>query len=381
MPIIIKDIEWSQTDNTVTIKVPLRGIHHSKVDIFYSKLYIKASFEQYFFEVFLYKQIDPKTSSCTFTSTHILFELIKCEATTWENLELGIPKAEKQQLKKTYIEEEHKRIQEEQTERLNKKSELKRLAVREQMALDADLREKIENIKKDEKENALKEFEIMPQTGRKTTDKTKIKSSQKKKVRPPASPAPPPKPQVLPPPRSSQTITVSFTPREFPTPCRESRLEEENEWLRKQAEARRSVGFISEDLRPEEHNPQFLKSKGDEFLRSRNYLGAVSAYSFGITLNDKFADLYVGRAEAHFALGNYNKAVKDCSTAIDLMKPEVPSNLRERALCIGTRGIALVKLGLIREGIGELKASLALIPNESFSLQLEEALDSLNNTD
>ncbi|XP_044255773.1 dynein axonemal assembly factor 4-like [Tribolium madens] len=363
MPIIIKDIEWSQTENTVTIKVPLRGIHHSKVDIFYSKLYIKASFEQYFFEVFLYKAIDPKTSTCTFTSTHILFELIKCETITWEHLELDIPKAEKQELKKSYIEEEHKRIQDEHSERLNKKSELKRLAVREQIALDANLREKIENIKKDEKENALKCMEITPQTNR-----TKIKNSQRKNA-------------PLPPPRSSQTITVSFTPREFPTPCRESRLEEENAWLRKQAEARRSVGFISEDLRPEEHNPQFLKSKGDEFLRSRNYLGAVSAYSFGIKLNDKFADLYVGRAEAHFALGNYNKAITDCSTALELMKPEVPLNLRERALCIGTRGVALVKLGLIKEGIGELKASLTLVPNENFSLQLEEALDSLNNTD
>lgn len=306
MPIIIKDFEWTQTDNTVVIKVPLRGVHYSKVDIFYSKLYIKASFEQFFFEVFLLQPIDPKTSNCTFTPNHILFELIKCKPTPWEKLELDIPKSEKQQLKNHYIEEERQRLQEEHSQLLNKKSELKRLAVSEQMAIDANFREKIENTKKEEKENALKELELSAPRQPKTTDKSKIKSSQRKRIIPLSSSSPPPKPQVLPPLRSSTTVTVDFTPREFPTPCRESRLEEENEWLRKQAEARRSVGFISEDLRPEEHNPQFLKCKGDEFLRSRNFLAAISAYSFGMTLNDKFADLYVGRAEAHLALGNIN---------------------------------------------------------------------------
>lgn len=73
--------------------------------------------------------------------------------------------------------------------------------------------------------------------------------------------------------------------------------------------------------------------------------------------------------------------MQDCSRALELLKPEVPLNLKERALCVGRRGIALVKLGLIKEGIGELKASLSLVPNEGFSYQLEEAMDSLNNSE
>jgi hypothetical protein len=62
------------------------------------------------------------------------------------------------------------------------------------------------------------------------------------------------------------------------------------------------------------------------------------------------------------------------------MKPEVPSNLTERALCIGRRGIALIKLGLISEGIGELKVSLKLVPNEEFSSQLNDTVENLCNT-
>ncbi|RZC39033.1 TPR 11 and/or CS domain containing protein [Asbolus verrucosus] len=375
MPIIInKEIEWKQTENTLTIKVPLRGIHSSKTDIFYSRLYLKASFEQYFFEAFLLYPINPKNSTCTFTDSHIVFELVKCESQLWEKLELDVGKAEKQQLKKLYIDEEHNRIREESSEKSNKRSELKRLAVSEQMALDAKQRETIDNIKKEEKTNALKKIDIWKETKQKTVNKSKIKNKQKKeesKLLPPSVPSP----------RVSRTVTVTFTPREFPTPSRESRLEEETEWLRKQAEARRSVGFISEDIRPEEHNPQFLKAKGDEFLRSRNYLGAVSAYSFGIKLNNKFADLYVARAEAHLALGNYNKTVQDCSRALELMKPEVQLNLRERALCIGRRGISLINLGLLEEGIGELKASLRLVPHEYFSEKLNEAIENLNNVD
>lgn len=57
------------------------------------------------------------------------------------------------------------------------------------------------------------------------------------------------------------------------------------------------------------------------------------------------------------------------------MKPEVPQNLRERALCIGWRGIALTHLGLVKEGIEELKASLCLKPDEGLHGKLQEILD------
>lgn len=57
------------------------------------------------------------------------------------------------------------------------------------------------------------------------------------------------------------------------------------------------------------------------------------------------------------------------------MKPAVSQNLRERALCIGWRGIALAQLGLPQEGIEELKASLCLRPNEGLQEKLQEILD------
>lgn len=82
-----------------------------------------------------------------------------------------------------------------------------------------------------------------------------------------------------------------------------------------------------------------------------------------------------------YFLGNYHKTAQDCSSALELMKPEVPLNLKERALCIGRRGIALINLGLLKQGIDELKVSIKLVPNEELSKKVDEAIEKLENDD
>lgn len=294
MPLIVNDFTWNQTERTVTIKVPLRGVHQSKVDIFTSSKYIKASYEKYFFEVFLRQSVWSDDSKCILTPDHILFELIKTEQGLWDELEMNLTKREKQDLKKQLILEEHQKIQNKLKELAIKKSELKRTAVREQICLDTKQRQLIDEIKASEKQNALGDVDTW-KNNLSITKTSKFSSQPKKSTK--FIPVPTPLP------RNTATIEVDFTRRQFPTPSRESKLEEEEEWLRKQAAARRSVGFVSEDLRPEEKNPQYLKEKGDEFMKASNYLGAISAYSFGIKLRDTFPDLYVGRAAAHLAVG------------------------------------------------------------------------------
>jgi len=44
MPLLVKDYTWRQTENIVVIRVPLKGVHHSRVDIFSSDNYIKVCF-------------------------------------------------------------------------------------------------------------------------------------------------------------------------------------------------------------------------------------------------------------------------------------------------------------------------------------------------
>ncbi|XP_043284788.1 dynein axonemal assembly factor 4-like [Venturia canescens] len=179
---------------------------------------------------------------------------------------------------------------------------------------------------------------------------------------------------AIPRPRKSCTIDVKFTERQFPTPARESIHLEEQEWLEKQAEARRKTGFVSEDLRPEEQDPQWLKEKGDEFFKAGNYLGALSAYSHGIKLSEKMSSLYVNRSAAHYAAENYQRCAEDCSKALELMVPKCEGNRDSRARCHARLGAALCKLSAPQHGIPELEAALKLAPeNETIKRDLEVA--------
>lgn len=377
MPIIIKVSTWHQTPTNVTIKIPSKGIPSDKIDIFTSDKYIKAHYSQYIFELFLFSLIDVSKSNCIVTETEIIFELSKFIEEEWAQLELTLDKAEKRQIRQQVIEESQKRSEEEKKEKVKKNAELKRTAVKEQIKLDTKKHQYIDDVKKTTKEKALKDIQLFEeqkepeiiikdissnkQDFKKSSDRRKYKSSTKQII-----PEPPEEPKIqpaIPQPRKSQTLSIKFTEREFPTPQRESKTKEEEEWLAKQAAARRSAGFDSKDLRPEEKNPQWLKAKGDEFYKSENYLGAISAYSEGIKISKEFVDLYINRSSAHWAIGNYHRTIDDCSAALEIMNPPVPANLEMRAKCIARRGAALCKIGVMKQGIEELEAAINLIPN------------------
>nr|CAH7722618.1 unnamed protein product [Callosobruchus chinensis] len=377
MPIVIKDFKWKQTQQNVTIQAPIRKVLPTKADIFISSRYVKVTFDRYFFEVLLFDKIVTDHSKCTVTDDEVIFELQKEEGKHWPLVEPDLPKKEKLELKKQYLEEAYRDVQKRAEELAGKKSELKRVAVHKQIETDTSVRNKIEDIKKNEEKNALGDLEEW----RKSVEKfrAKQKSSkharkvemkrEKEKVEKKVET----KVEEAVPLRTSRTLEVDFTVRDFPTPCRESLLEEENQWLAKQAEARRSSGFVSEDIRPEERNPQFIQAKGDEFMKNKNYLGAISAYTYGIKISKNFVDFYMRRAEAHMALGNMNKVVRDCSSAMELLQPAVPSNQLQRALCTGRRGVALCRLGMLKQGIDELVYSLKLMPNAEFMEALDNA--------
>ncbi|VEN49219.1 unnamed protein product [Callosobruchus maculatus] len=377
MPIVIKDFKWKQTPQNVTIQAPIRKVQPTKADIFISSRYVKVTFEKYFFEVLLFDKIVTDHSKCTVTDDEVIFELEKEEQKQWPLVEPDLTKKDKLELKKQVLEEAYKDVQKRAEELAGKKSELKRLAVQKQIETDTSVRNKIECIKKHEEKNALGDLEEWrknvekfraKQKSSKHARKAEIKNQKGKVEKKIEAKVEEPVPL-----RSSRTLEVDFTTREFPTPCRESLLEEENQWLAKQAEARRSAGFVSEDIRPEERNPQFIQAKGDEFMKNRNYLGAISAYTYGIKISKNFVDFYIRRAEAHMAVGNMNKVVRDCSSAMELLQPAVPSNQLQRALCTGRRGVALCRLGMLRQGIDELVYSLKLMPNAEFMEALDNA--------
>ena len=353
MLIIVKDFTWSQSEDEVIIRVPLKNAS-SQIDVMTSENYIKIHAVPYFFEAFLLHPINEHTSRCQFVQNEARFYLKKQEVEQWDALERVFQdKAEKAKYKEEVLEKVQKNTQDDIKKRLEQKEEIKKGQVHVAIERDALIRESVEKQKKEACEAAMKKVEELKKTQKAIREAPKVKTIPKKKD------------PVIPEVRKSCTIDISFTKRNFVTPKRESQDPAEQEWMIKQGEARKSIGFVEEDLRPDERNPQWLKEKGDDFFHKKNYLAAISAYStgkivcfilkevfksfiLGIRLADKYFELYLNRSAAHLALKNYQRCAEDCTKALELLQPPLDANLKPRVQCLARRGAALSQLVVIK---------------------------------
>ncbi|XP_013188598.2 dynein axonemal assembly factor 4 [Amyelois transitella] len=405
MPILVKDFTWTQTMDTLHIRIPISPVFKEKVDIFTFDSYVKIHFSPFLFEVFLLHDIDNDKSKCLVKDDIIILDLVKIDSCNWENLEKELTKPEKMKLKQEILEKSQAKAKQEAEDKHIKKTQLDRFTVQRAMDIDTMQHNLMESRRDNERKSAMDALENWRVTSvnktnnfkeetNKTSSGVKIvelppsddeedkkkavttvkkvnkQSLQKKPVKTPVRSEYIEKKKeetakrVLPKLREAGELIITHTPRTFPTPSRESTALEEETWLKNVTMARRATGFVSEDLRPEEQDPQWCKEKGDEFFRNGNFLGAISAYTHGITLSDKLPSLFANRAATHFALGNFNKCLNDCSTALDLMKPHCEGNRRSRGKCIARRAAALVRLGYLSKGIDEMKAAVKLLPED-----------------
>lgn len=339
--LIVKDFEWSQSGDEIIIKVPMKSAS-KQVDILTHESFIKIHAAPYYFEAFLLHPIVEDESRCQVTKDEARFHLKKAVPGAWETLERGFrDKAEKAQIKSEVLEKVQEKSKEKLKQKLEVKEKIKRAEVENSMAKDAEVRESIERMQKLAVEVEMSKVEEMKEKPKKSTPELQQR------------------PEV----RRSAAIEIQFSKRNFITPKRESQDPAEQQWLLNQMEARKAVGFVAEDLRPEERDPMYLKDKGDEFFRQQNYLAAISAYSTGIRLADKCFELYLNRSAAHLAQENYRRCAEDCSKALELLTPPVASNLKARVQALARRGAALSQLGFGRQAYEEFIAAVKLDPS------------------
>ncbi|NWV63895.1 DAAF4 factor, partial [Malurus elegans] len=401
MPVWLRESSWRQTLTAVYLELPLRGARATPANIFCGEQYLKVSIPPFLFEAILYAPIDDTNSTAKIENGNIFFTLYKKEPAIWDSLTLANADKEKlQHLRENAVLKAHEKAKEETEAKKITKQEHKKYALEATMKLEEAERKRIEDLKEKERQKVAKELElwkkqqkdadkyesiqkkrelhqeIKPLKERKNekmnktripnegTSKTKLKStkgchgsssmfSQNLKE------------EQLPAPRSAATIKVNFTPRVFPTALRESRVAEEEEWLHKQAEARRVINSdLSEleDLKEEEKNPDWLKDKGNKMFAMGNYLGAVNAYNLAVRLNNKLPLLYLNRAACHLKLRNLHKAIEDSSKALELLTPPVPDNENARVKAHVRRGTAFCQLELYTEGLQDYEAALKINP-------------------
>lgn len=376
MPIAVKDYTWRETEAEVDIVLPLKAVKRSKVDILSTERYIKVNYPPYLFEVHLHAEVVEEQCTARVGDGVIKFRLVKKEPGLWGRL--GSEESEDKQVleerRAEAVEKVQRTAQEEAERKAKKKREEEQFAIRQQMKLEQEQRERIEREKQDERDRAERELQ-------RWKEEKKAKAQQKKEAavsarhgrekgskndgRDTSAIWKEKTKKAKPPPREGGNIPVHFTPRAFPTAARESREAEEQEWLAKQAAARRiTQPKKNEEGDINERNPEFLKDRGVGFFRTKNYDAAVNAFSEGIRLNPNLPQLFSNRAACFLAMGELEKCVSDCCHALELYFPVVPSNHTPRAKVFARRGSAYAQTGQLGLAVQDYEAAIELLPSD-----------------
>ncbi|XP_074012476.1 dynein axonemal assembly factor 4 isoform X1 [Numenius arquata] len=400
MPVWLREHCWRQTASAVYLSLPVRGLRVTPANIFCTDQYLKVSIPPFLFEAILYAPIDDTNSTAKIGNGVIFFTLYKKEAAMWDSLTLGNADKEKlQYLRENAVLKAHEKAKEETEAKKVTKQEHKKYALEATMKLEEAERKRIEDLKEKERQKVTEELELwkkqqedaekqkrVQKEGELHEEVEQLKEKKKEKMNKTRIPnegtsktrlkptkghgsysmfSENLKEEQLPAPRSAATIKITFTSRVFPTALRESCVAEEEEWLRKQAEARRTLSAdLSEleDLKEEEKNPDWLKEKGNKMFATGNYLAAVNAYNLAVRLNNKLPLLYLNRAACHLKLRNLHKAIEDSSKALELLTPPVPDNENARVKAYVRRGTAFCQLELYTEGLQDYEAALKIDP-------------------
>ena len=148
MPLIVKDYTWSETETHVVIRVPLKGVKPNKADIFSSDLYIKVNFPPFLFEVHLFRAVIEEQCTVKIGNGLIVFHLTKREEGIWGQLCSEVDSKDELTEKRTAaVEHSHQRAKEDKEERAKKKREEEQFAIKQQMKLEEDDKERIEKQK------------------------------------------------------------------------------------------------------------------------------------------------------------------------------------------------------------------------------------------
>uniref|UniRef100_A0A8B9CRV2 Dynein axonemal assembly factor 4 n=1 Tax=Anser brachyrhynchus TaxID=132585 RepID=A0A8B9CRV2_9AVES len=400
MPVWLREHSWRQSGSAVFLSLPVPGVRVTAANIFCTDRYLKVSVPPFLFEAILYAPIDDTNSTAKIGNGIVFFTLYKKEVGMWDSLTLeNASKETLQYLRENAVRKAHEKAKEETEAKKVTKQEHKKYALEATMKLEEAERKRIEELKEQERQKVTKELELwedqqkyvenqkkvqkegqlheevgqLKEKKKEKNNKTSIPSEETLKTRLKPTKGSGSysmfsenlKEEQLPAPRSSGTIKINFTSRVFPTALRESRVAEEEEWLHKQAEARRIISAdLSEleDLKEEEKNPDWLKDKGNKMFATGNYLAAVNAYNLAVRLNNKRPLLYLNRAACHLKLRNLHKAIEDSSKALELLTPPVPDNENARVKAYVRRGTAFCQLELYAEGLQDYEAALKIDP-------------------
>lgn len=302
---------------------------------------LKVNYSPYLLDIILSNEIDPIKHKASVKDGLLQINLYKKHHIHWETLEAAVDKAKLSEIKKESLHIQSQIDEEWGAKRKEKQIGDERHAVRKQMALDEAERNKLENLKQEEKQEAEREVydtfaKMNVQDPKKSVPKPRVSfapavtstSSPSERKQEPLleekdgkhifkdidmlldeddidddvgiSDSKRPnytsikgiaesdggrtqevtdeEVYFIPPPRSTglstdneSKVNIKFTPRIFPTPMRESKASEEEDWIAKNRRHLKQHGVIGKNISGggdfSEEDPVWLKAKGDDFFR------------------------------------------------------------------------------------------------------------------
>jgi len=398
------EYKWNESNDTMKISIPLKGVSTSKVDILVSELTLKVNYAPYLIDIVLLKEVNELRHKAVVKEGVLHVTLFKKVEEIWGECERKDTKSTLNQIRTESLKKRELLEQEIATKKSDRRVEEERHAVRKQMALEEAERGRLDNVKLEEKKSAEQEvyetfarMQVEEQKKMKTvlptvaSPKTIPQQSTPKPVQPavitnttsPVSPGkvteifddydmlsdvdsdvekevinkksqmkivePIVQPETendnleedikyIPPPRNALVdeetgeiidanadaaagkVKINFTPRIFPTPMRESKIAEEEDWVAKNRRHLKRHGVLGKGLGKgadiSEEDPTWLKAKADDFFRSGDTRSALNAYSAAIDMDNTFIACYSNRATCYLKLNMYPQCQADCDFAI-----------------------------------------------------------------
>ena len=268
--------DWLEKSDQVKISIPLKGASPSSVDIFVTSSALKVNYAPFLLDLVLKNRVDPIKHKAVVKNGVLIVTLYKAEPTHWGELEAS--DTVKEEIRTLGIISHEELERELQTKRRERRSEDERYSVKRQMALDQSYRERLDDLKAEEKKAAEEEVYAALETLNGPKEVVSVTASQPKKsdifdlsdliiaedeeeeekvsesVQSRVIELHLPdrdEEKTLPPPRSqlpSNRVEIAFSPRVFPTPLRESKAAEEGDWIAKNRKHLKRHGVLSKNI-------------------------------------------------------------------------------------------------------------------------------------
>ena len=342
---------WSETEAALTVTATCRGATTANTDVFSSPHYVSVNAPPFFLELDLHGSIDGAASTTTVRGGEVILRLVKTEPALWGRLLADLPRAARLRRRAESRERAETAAREAAERKKTKLWEDQRYVLGKQMDADRAGRERLEQLKADEKAaeaaklasfvDADAERAAAPPAARqaeavaaaaaaaadadaRSKPPAKAKKAKAKAAaagtadevpplddaaaaaaadaaaatpaaEPAPAPAPPPPP---PPPRTTGKVRIKFTPKLLAAPARSKGAEADMEIENLAAPTLKPLGAPGEgDI--SQRDPAWLKERGDRYYLLRDFASAEGAYTMVLA---QFANKIIAQArDAHNA--------------------------------------------------------------------------------